>query len=388
MLLFTVVLAMPCCRQTPSVGVACPHSRVYLRTEATQGRRSAQWEFSYQGNGRYVLYDKDVNGEIIIDVASASQCAHHVWGGNMTTQRIVPGEPYSLDNHWWRQVQCGYRTLHCDSIVLEMNQETDAAQLTLCSSRGSSPLVRLMLPDSSKSMALPQKLPYNGKREVLALGNSLTIFNHQDSMFNAIARSVGVDARWVNHCHGYASLQSLWDEGMFISPNGHISARGELLLHRWTHIVLQEYSLKPLYQPDEFAASVHQWVEFVRHQSINRDAEILLIVNWPYALLWDDYEEVAGIIEHNCRAVARREGIRVVPIGVAYHCAYSSGGAGAVQALYADDRHPSFAGSYLAACMEIAQITGIATEYVRWQPAAIDDATGLYIRQLVSEVVR
>ena len=74
MLLFTVVLAMPCCRQTPRVGVACPHSRVYLRTEATQGRRSAQWEFSYQGNGRYVLYDKDVNGEIIIDVASAPQC--------------------------------------------------------------------------------------------------------------------------------------------------------------------------------------------------------------------------------------------------------------------------------------------------------------------------
>lgn len=62
MLLFTVVLAMPCCRQTPRVGVACPHSRVYLRTEATQGRRSAQWEFSYQGNGRYVLYDKDVSG--------------------------------------------------------------------------------------------------------------------------------------------------------------------------------------------------------------------------------------------------------------------------------------------------------------------------------------
>ena len=73
---------------------------------------------------------------------------------------------------------------------------------------------------------------------------------------------------------------------------------------------------------------------------------------------------------------------------VAVHCAYSSSGAGAVQALYADDRHPSFAGSYLAACMEIALITGIATEYVRWQPAAIDDAMGLYIRQLVSEVVR
>lgn len=364
------------------------HSRVWLRCEANDWQRSPDWEFVDKGGGCYVLYDKDLYLDFIIDVKSAGKWNFPIWGGNSSDSLIVPNQPYRLARQWGKHVQCGYPVIHCDSIVLlaDSSQNATSSHITLHTSRPTQAFT--LLEDSQPGTPVVHHILTGEPRQVLALGNSLTAYHHQDSMFNAIARQCDVKARWTSHCLGGASLATHWNGGAGSNGVACPSAHWLVCSRPWTHIVLQEQSLKPLYDPEGFATSVHQWVEYIRNLCPNHEAEILLVVNWPRTGLWNDFSRIQQIIAHNSQVIARREGIQLSPIGTAYAAMFAASGPDATLTLYDDERHPSLAATYMAACIEMALITGTPPHSIAWRPKALNDDEAHRIRRLAEEALQ
>ncbi|MBR6282860.1 MAG: hypothetical protein IKR25_01015 [Muribaculaceae bacterium] len=358
-----------------------PRSGIYLLGEFNDWQHHRDWEFASQGGGRYVLLDKDICLELAIDVRPSHRWDHAMWGGNSSDSLIMPNEPYCLGRQMGRCVPCGYHVLHCDSIVLH-TQADSTATLTLHTSRP--PQAFPTLTDSLAPAPSSQQPHPGGQQRILMLGNSLTSYNHQDSMLNAMAQRCGVDAVWTSHCRSGASLQDLWDEGPLLTRQGTVSARGLLAMQPWTHIVLQERSLQPLYNPEAFATAVHQWVEYIRQQPLCCHARIVLVQNWPRSMLWDEYTTVARAMAQTTATVAHREGIAVCPVGAAYLEQYRMGSQPLAKALYCDDLHPSVAGSYLAACLQFAIVTGTPPQAITWHPAALTDAEAKQLQNIAA----
>ena len=355
-----------------------------MRCDANHWQRSQDWEFQDKGNGRYVLYNKDLRLDFIIDVKSAGKWNFRMWGGNSSDSLIVPNASYRLGREWEKYVHCGYNTIYCDSIELITSENKLDATITLHSSQ---PVQEFTLLNeiTTKPVATHHR-NLNNKLQVLAVGNSLSCRNQQDSMFNAIARQSGLNATMTNGCKEKASLETLWSQGISFDING--STWWLILSRPWTHIVLQDLSLRPLYDPEGFAESVHKWVDFIRNHTPNHDADVLLVMNWPKAILWNDYTQIHQFISHNSRVVANREGITLCPVGDAYKLLFETAGSDAVKALYIDDRHPTVAASYLAACMKFAQITGTSPTDIKWQPAELTADEAYQMRQLAAQVLR
>ena len=288
-------------------------SHIWFRCEANEWQRSAEWEFEDKGNGKYALYDKDLCLDFLIDVKSAGKWNFRMWGGNDGDSLIVPNVPYQLGREWQKCVQCGYEIIHCDSIVLIANDNKRDATITLYASQA--PQAFSVLEDTTINTRTTHHNHGNTKLQVLVVGNSLSGFNNQDSMIISIANQNGKDIMVKNRWKGGASLKTHWNMGLLTDIYGNPSASSLIYSQSWTHIVLQDFSLRPLYDPEGFGESVHKWVNFIRNYSPNHDAEIFLVTNWPRAFLWDDYIRIYNLIAHNSRIVANREGITLCPVG-------------------------------------------------------------------------
>ena len=367
------------CKQTEA-----PHSHIWLRCETTNWQRSADWEFQDKGNGRYVLYQKDLFLDFLVDVKSAGKWNLLIWGANSNDSIIQPNATYQLGRTFGKFIQCGYNIIHCDSIVLITSSNKRDATITLHTSQPVQEFT--LLNDTTTRPVTIHYRELNAKLQVLAVGNSLSGYNKQDSMFNAIARQSGLNATMTNGCKQKASLETLWNQS--ICSNINESAWWLIFSRSWTHIVLQDLSLRPLYDPEGFAESVHKWVNFIRNHTPNRDADIMLVMNWPKAMLWKDYTKIHKFIAHNSRVVANREGITLCPVGNAYTVLFETAGYDTAKALYIDDRHPSVAASYLAACMKYAQITNTSPTDIHWQPIELTPDVAKQMRLLAAQALQ
>ena len=92
-------------------------SGIYLRGEVNSWGAVSDWEFSAEGNGTYVLYDKTLNGQFkVADSGWTSACNY---GSNGTS--IQMGVPYSLVLGTNDNISCGGNSFVCKRIVLTIN---------------------------------------------------------------------------------------------------------------------------------------------------------------------------------------------------------------------------------------------------------------------------
>jgi len=89
-------------------------SGIYLRGEVNSWGAVADWEFSDEGNGTYVLYDKTLNGAFKVADSSWSSACNY--GSNGTS--IQMGAPYSLVLGTNDNISCGGNSYYCSRIVL------------------------------------------------------------------------------------------------------------------------------------------------------------------------------------------------------------------------------------------------------------------------------
>ena len=89
-------------------------SGIFIRGEINSWGSPAEWEFSNEGNGTYVLYDKTLSGMFkVADANWSSACNYGSNGSN-----VMIDEPYALVSGTDTNISTGNNTFTCSRIVL------------------------------------------------------------------------------------------------------------------------------------------------------------------------------------------------------------------------------------------------------------------------------
>ena len=100
-------------------------SGIFLRGEVNSWGAVTDWEFSDEGNGTYVLYDKTLSGAFKVADANWSSACNY--GSNGTSVQL--DTPYSLVLGTNDNISCGGNTFVCKRIVLTIADGTAALLL-------------------------------------------------------------------------------------------------------------------------------------------------------------------------------------------------------------------------------------------------------------------
>lgn len=190
--------------------------------------------------------------------------------------------------------------------------------------------------------------------DVLYVGNSYIYFNNLPALVEQISAALGGPVlRGHAHTYGGATLQRILDDTPIDSLLAHGTARGTA----WAWVVLQEQStLGTAYDPDTGtlgrADAFHAATRALAARVRAAGAEPLLYMTWARAA----FPGQTAVLSRAYRAVGAELDVPVAAVGEAW---------AAVRQLrldyplyISDGAHPTAAGSYLAACVVYAAITG------------------------------
>lgn len=225
------------------------------------------------------------------------------------------------------------------------------------------------------------------KAEILSINNSLIYVNKQDAVFDSIAAAGGKNAKWTLHTRLGRTLKNHWDEGDTVNDKGEHTAKWQVRSKPWTHIVLQEQSKLGRVDFEAFRKSVAQWVKYIRENCPNRDAIILLALNWAYNDDFSLYTVHNELLYRNYLAVAQENGILLCPVGLGNQVVYETEGAKGANLLHNDECHPSHKATYMAACMEYAIIFHENPEDIKYVPEKLSCQSGQEVRGYVKKVL-
>ncbi|MDH5672390.1 MAG: hypothetical protein OEZ06_09585 [Myxococcales bacterium] len=200
---------------------------------------------------------------------------------------------------------------------------------------------------------------------VLLLGNSYTRFNVMPRMLGKLARGAGLRLQSHSRARAGFTLRMHWRAR---------ELRQEILRGRYSHVVLQDHSLRPVNRPAEF----EQYIERFANLSRRGGAEPIYYETWPRhpaaAAFYRTHpqlhtaEQMAARVGQAYREAVTRHGGRLAPVGRAFLT--TLGKHPELELYKADLAHPTWAGSYLAACIIFGTITGQdprGSQYVPWE---------------------
>ena len=194
------------------------------------------------------------------------------------------------------------------------------------------------------------------KTKVLFIGNSFTYYNDMDQLFAGLAEAAGYDVQVERITIGGHNLSQ------FALPSDEGGKQVEAALTAcgdYDIIALQEQSTRPLTNTSLFEDGVVKMCSRIRETQ--KDCRIFLYATWGYPEQAEKRKQTVPEMEAQLRAAylstAGKAGAQVSPVGEAFSGVYTEHGS---IGLYAEDqRHPSYEGSYLAACVHAARLLGI-----------------------------
>ncbi len=166
---------------------------------------------------------------------------------------------------------------------------------------------------------------------VLMIGDSLTYYNDLPGLLQQFTIGEATPIYVEQSTTPYASLKFHWDMGKSIERihKGH-----------WDYVVLQDFSRKPVTDPDDCIKYYALFNDEIKRSG----AKTIIFQNWTRRDMEKDYGTMK-ITYDKIQALTRGH---IAPIGAAWRqCATSRPDI----RLLIDDRHPTNAGSYLAACV-------------------------------------
>ena len=176
------------------------------------------------------------------------------------------------------------------------------------------------------------------RTRVLFVGNSLTFYNDLPGLVQQMSAREERPLEVQSVTSAYASLQWHWAMG---KPQ-ELLAQG-----KWDYVVLQEFSRRPVTDPQNSA----KYFELFAAEARQAGAKPLIFQNWTRA--GHDSEYAAMLATY--QTVKAQTGGAIVPIGAAWlMCAQEH----PEITLFLDDRHPTDEGTYLAACVLYGAIYG------------------------------
>jgi hypothetical protein len=176
---------------------------------------------------------------------------------------------------------------------------------------------------------------------ILFIGNSYTSRNQMPTLLQKVAEGSGLSQPVETHvlAFGGASLAAHWNKGI---------AQAMLSDQTWDAVVLQDQSTRPI----RAAKSMQEYGRRFAQAAHSAGARPCLYVTWAR----QDQPQSQPIITSAYRELAKETAALPIPVGPAWeqlHRLHPE------LALYDADRsHPSFAGSYLSACVFCASLFG------------------------------
>ncbi len=217
--------------------------------------------------------------------------------------------------------------------------------------------------------------------KVLFIGNSFTYYNDLPAMTAELSAKAGTEILAESVTKGG------WFLRKFADPEDEMGQELRRVYPReeWDYIVLQEQSLCPAANPEEFLASVEALRAFLKPRK-----KFLMYQTWAYE---DGSEKLKntgmeyGAMRDGLKAAyeeaARRTGAACVPVGSAFSLCRDRYPA---IVLYREDHfHPSPEGTYLAACLFVHELTGIRPEALS-SPEGLEEGTAACLRLIAGEI--
>ena len=174
---------------------------------------------------------------------------------------------------------------------------------------------------------------------VLFLGNSYTAYNSLPEQVRTLCASVSVNLTYEARTPGGATLQD---------HAGDEDVQNLIAGSRWDYLVLQEQSLRPLADPGKMFSAVKALTVLAERNNTT----LLFFETWPRRKLPSSYKELYRVYDRASELV----GGEIAPVGEAWMLAIREHPN--IKLYDPDGSHPSPAGSYLAACVIGASITG------------------------------
>ncbi len=180
--------------------------------------------------------------------------------------------------------------------------------------------------------------------EVLFIGNSYTYINQLPEMMGAMLRTQAKDVKVKVLAKGAYSLDLHWaDEG----PD---SPQQVIANEPWDAVILQDQSGRPVMDPDGLAADVVRFEKLIQANG----ARTILFMTWGHG--GERFKEMSKLIALGYSRAAVKSGAEIAPVGLAWFRAMQKDDRLVLHA--PDQSHPNVKGSYLAACVLYATLTG------------------------------
>jgi len=190
---------------------------------------------------------------------------------------------------------------------------------------------------------------------LLFIGNSYTYVNELPELAAAMIRTQGRIVQTGGFLAGGCTLRKHWEDNLGKPAEGTDPARkrklDELLADgAWDCAIIQGQSLEPVKRFDEFSEYATLLVEHIR--AVQPRIRIIFYATWARQNRPEDQDKLTKAYQ----AVARANRAEMAPVGTAWVHAFAKREEIALHS--ADMSHPSPLGSYLAACVFYAIITG------------------------------
>ena len=211
--------------------------------------------------------------------------------------------------------------------------------------------------NNSNSEPMEEDKEYN----VLFVGNSFTYFNSLDVLVKNIASNINIKMKTKRYAVGSHTLLEDAD------PNDSLGSQiqADLKNTQYTDVVLQDKSNYPYNHYKDFDSGVSSMVDIINKSQKN--ARISLYETWGYNSdnLTQPIPEIESTIRSNTKQVGRKYNLNVVYVGQAFTYIYEN--YPSVNLYSSDNKHPSYAGSFLAALVFVASLSGKHVSNVTYQ---------------------
>lgn len=230
--------------------------------------------------------------------------------------------------------------------------------------------------------------------KVLFIGNSFTYYNDIPSLFAEIANSAGAVVEVESIVHGSYNLARYANPDDVAEPTDDPNMQGDgktvdqklRANDDYDVIILQEQSTRPISSYDLFLQGASDLNDKIKETQ--KDCDVYLYATWGYPKGLDSTYTTVPDMEAALRQaynnVAKAIGADICSVGEAFTYVYNN--YKDINLYHTDDQHPSYAGSYLSACVHAATITGCDPRETTFI-GSLDAATAEILQNVAYDIV-
>lgn len=221
--------------------------------------------------------------------------------------------------------------------------------------------------------------------KVLFLGNSYTHVNNLPELVSMMMSSSGEGFSYQMNAPGGCTFQ----QHCTVSSS-YIQQAG------WDYVVLQEQSQLPSFPEDQFMQECYPYAESLCSmiRDYNPDAKIVFYMTWgrkngdqqncPYYPPLCTYQGMDSLLNLRYMMMAEDNHALVSPVGAVWH--YIRDHYPDLELYQSDESHPSYLGSYVAACCFHTIFTGHNPVYISWN-GLLDESTATIAKNATKSIV-